>query len=112
MRASGVPIGVAGAAVAGTCWWRPPPRPGSTPRWNVSCTSSRTSELAEWRTIYHEIQETEGLDPDLDMDALLIMLWATELGLGMLEAWEVELPKPGTWARLVDRLLAPLEDPT
>ena len=69
----------------------------------------QTSKLAEWRTIYHEIQEAEGLDPDLDMDALLIMLWATELGLGMLESWDVELPKPGTWARLVDRLLAPLE---
>jgi hypothetical protein len=52
---------------------------------------------------------TEGLDPAIDMDAVLIMLWATELGLGVLESWDVELPKPATWARLVDRVLASLE---
>jgi AcrR family transcriptional regulator len=66
-------------------------------------------KLAEWTAIYHEVQEREGLDPEVDMDALLVMLWATELGLGMLEAWNVELPKPATWARLVERFLGSLE---
>ncbi len=69
----------------------------------------QTAELAEWKAIYHDIQVTEGLDPAVDMDAVLIMLWATELGLGVLESWDVELPKPATWARLVDRVLASLE---
>jgi hypothetical protein len=45
------------------------------------------------------------------MDAVLVMLWATELGLGLLESWDVELPKPAAWARLVDRLLGSLESP-
>jgi AcrR family transcriptional regulator len=66
-------------------------------------------QLAEWRAIYRDLQENEGLDPDIDMDALLTMLWATELGLGMLEAWDVELPKPTAWAKIIDRFIGSLE---
>jgi len=71
----------------------------------------QVAKLAEWKAIYHDIQRDEGLDPDVDMDAVLVMLWATELGLGLLESWDVELPKPTAWARLVDRLLGSLESP-
>jgi AcrR family transcriptional regulator len=71
----------------------------------------QVAKLAEWKAIYHDIQRDEGLDPDVDMDAVLVMLWATELGLGLLESWDVELPKPAAWARLVDRLLGSLESP-
>jgi AcrR family transcriptional regulator len=71
----------------------------------------QTAKLNEWRAIYHQLQETEGLDPDVDMDAVLILLWAAELGVGVLESWNVELPKPATWGRLVDRVLRSLEDP-
>ena len=71
----------------------------------------QSATLDEWKVIYHQIQESEGLDPAVDMDAVLIMLWATELGLGVLESWDVELPKPATWARLVDRILGSLEVP-
>ena len=69
----------------------------------------QTSQLGEWKRVYQQIQQTEGLDPTVDMDAVLVMLWATELGLGMLESWDVELPKPTTWADLVDRILGSLE---
>jgi AcrR family transcriptional regulator len=65
----------------------------------------QTTKLAEWKATYHEIQESEGIDRNVDMDAVLTMLWATELGLGMLESWDVELPKPGVWAALVTRVL-------
>lgn len=69
----------------------------------------QVAKLDEWKAIYHELQETEGLDPSVDMDALLVLLWATELGLGLLESWDVELPKPGAWAALIDRILGCLE---
>jgi hypothetical protein len=46
------------------------------------------------------------------MDAVLTMLWATELGLGLLESWDVELPKPATWGRVVERFIGSLERPT
>jgi AcrR family transcriptional regulator len=72
----------------------------------------QTAKLAEWKAIYHELQEKEGLDPTVDMDAVLTMLWATELGLGLLESWDVELPKPATWARVVDRFIGSLEPRT
>jgi hypothetical protein len=32
-----------------------------------------------------------------------------EAGAGWLEAWGVELPKPATWGRLVERSLGSLE---
>jgi AcrR family transcriptional regulator len=66
------------------------------------------SKLTEWKAIYHDLQEAEDIDPAVDIEALLIMLWATELGLGMLEAWDVDLPKPTVWAALVERVLASL----
>ncbi len=69
----------------------------------------QSARIADWKRIYHELQEREGIDPDVDMDAVLIMLWAIELGLGVLESWEVELPRPGVWSRLADRILASLE---
>ena len=69
-------------------------------------------QLDEWKAIYREVQTREGLDPTVDMDALVVMLWATELGLGMLEAWEVELPQPATWGKLVARLIGSIEPPS
>ena len=72
----------------------------------------QTAKLAEWKAIYHDVQEQEGLDPTVDMDAVLTMLWATELGLGLLESWDVELPKPTAWARVVERFIGSLEPPT
>lgn len=69
----------------------------------------QTAKLAEWKAIYRDLQEQEGLDPSVDMDAVLTMLWATELGLGLLESWDVELPKPATWGRVVERFIASLE---
>ena len=68
-----------------------------------------SAQLDEWKASYHEVQVREGLDPTVDMDGIVIVLWATELGLGMLEAWDVELPKPATWAKVVDRFIASLE---
>jgi AcrR family transcriptional regulator len=69
----------------------------------------QSARIAEWKRIYHEIQEQGGIDLDVDMDAVLIMLWATELGLGVLESWDIALPKPGVWARLADRILTSLQ---
>jgi AcrR family transcriptional regulator len=69
-----------------------------------------TAQLDEWKAVYHGIQEDEHIDPHVDMDAVVTMLWAVELGLGMLESWDVELPKPGVWAALVDRVLGSLYD--
>jgi AcrR family transcriptional regulator len=71
----------------------------------------QAAQLAEWNAVYHRLQQREGLDPRIDIEAVLVMLWATELGLGMLESWDVPLPRPTTWAGVVDRFLGALEPP-
>jgi AcrR family transcriptional regulator len=69
----------------------------------------QTAKLDEWKEIYARLQASEDLDPTVDMEAVVIMLWATELGLGLLESWDVELPKPAAWGRVVDRVIGSLE---
>jgi AcrR family transcriptional regulator len=71
----------------------------------------QSAKLLEWGAIYHEIQQREGLDPDVDMDTLLVLLWAAELGVGLLESWDVQLPRPTAWARLIERILNSLAVP-
>ena len=65
----------------------------------------QTAKLDEWRAIYRELQQSEHLDPDADMDTLVVFLWAAEVGLGVLEALDVPLPKPAAWARLIERVV-------
>jgi AcrR family transcriptional regulator len=66
------------------------------------------TKLKEWRAIYREVQVAEKMDPDADMDTLVVVLFAAELGLGMLESIGVDLPKPTAWARTIERLLTAL----
>ena len=65
----------------------------------------QTAKLQEWRAIYRELQQSEHLDPDADMETLVVFLWAAEMGLGVLEALDVPLPKPSAWARLIERVV-------
>jgi AcrR family transcriptional regulator len=72
-------------------------------------TELLSAKLEEWRGIYHEIQAAEKLDPAVDMDTLVMMLFAAEVGLGVLESIGVEPPKPGAWGGLIERLLGSLQ---
>jgi AcrR family transcriptional regulator len=63
------------------------------------------AKLEEWRVIYHDIQVAEHLDPEADMETLMVVLFAAELGLGVLESIGVNLPKPTAWERTIERLL-------
>ncbi|GMU79732.1 MAG: hypothetical protein AMXMBFR46_25220 [Acidimicrobiia bacterium] len=67
------------------------------------------AKLAEWRAIYARVQADEGAFSDVDMGTLVTMLWAMELGLGVLEAADVELPKPGEWSATLRALLEGIE---
>ena len=57
-----------------------------------------------WQAQYREVQ-AHGSFPDVDMDALLTLLLAMELGLGILEATGVDLPEPSAWSATVRRVL-------
>jgi AcrR family transcriptional regulator len=63
------------------------------------------AKLDEWRAVYHEIQANERLDPEADMETLMLLLFSAELGLGVLESIGVDLPKPIAWERTIERLL-------
>jgi AcrR family transcriptional regulator len=67
------------------------------------------TKLAEWRGIYRVLQEEGDEFEDVDMDTLVAMLWALELGLGVLEAADVDLPKPAAWSATLRRLLEGIE---
>jgi AcrR family transcriptional regulator len=61
---------------------------------------------SEWTRIYRDIWAREDLDPAIDPESVHMLLWAAELGMGVLEALDVELPKPRAFGRLVGRLVA------
>ena len=63
------------------------------------------AKLAEWRSTYRELQRDGEIDAAVDVDAMLDLVWAVELGLGVLEALDVDLPKPGRWAQTMRRLM-------
>ena len=66
----------------------------------------QTEALAEWAQRVRDHAAEVDLDPDLDLDALFKLFWAVELGLGLLEAYGIELPDPETSAEMVARLAA------
>lgn len=63
---------------------------------------------AGWAKQYRDAWLAEGLDPDVDPTAVLALVWAAELGLGVLEALDVRLPKPAVLGATVARLIGSL----
>jgi AcrR family transcriptional regulator len=62
----------------------------------------------EWAALYRDVWENEGLDPHVDAEAVMVFMWAAELGLGVLEALDIELPAPRTLSEIVRRLVGAL----
>jgi AcrR family transcriptional regulator len=63
-----------------------------------------TEAHAEW-------QERAGVDAQLDMRTLVLLLWSADLGLAVLDAMGIERPEPKVWAGLVRRMLTALAAP-
>src|SRR4051794_18204930 len=61
--------------------------------------------------VHEEWSERAGVDPDLDMRALVLLLWSADVGLAVLDAIGLERPDAQTWAQLMRRLLKSLESP-
>jgi AcrR family transcriptional regulator len=73
--------------------------------------AAHAAKLAEWRAIYRQLQADGEIDAAVDVDAMLDFVWAVELGLGMLEALDVDLPKPSRWAATVRRAMRSFTEP-
>jgi AcrR family transcriptional regulator len=67
--------------------------------------------LAMATEVHEEWRNRAGVDPDLDMRALVLMIWSADLGLAVLDAMGVDLPEPREWAKLMRRMLTALEAP-
>jgi AcrR family transcriptional regulator len=63
-----------------------------------------TEAHEEWRL-------SAGVDPALDMRALVTFIWSADLGLGVLAALGVDVPDPTAWSDLVRHLLHGVEAP-
>jgi AcrR family transcriptional regulator len=62
----------------------------------------------EWAALYRQQWEQEGLDPEVDPEGLMTVLVATELGLGVLEALDIEPPKPRVMSTIIGKLVGSL----
>ena len=60
---------------------------------------------------HEEWRDRAGVDPSIDMRALVTMIWSADLGLGVLDALGVDLPDVAAWSELMRRLLHSLEAP-
>jgi hypothetical protein len=60
---------------------------------------------------HEEWRERAGVDPSLDMRALVTMIWSADLGLEVLRGLGVDMPDLKSWSDLMRRLLHSLESP-
>lgn len=67
--------------------------------------------LDSWVAEYEAGQASGELDPSVDMRAVVMMLWAMELGLGVLEAFAIDDPDPDAWAALTRRFVEAIAGP-
>jgi len=74
-------------------------------------TAEQGERLESWVAEYEAGQERGELDPELDMRAVVLMLWSIELGLGVVEALGLTAPDPDAWAELTRRLVHAIEAP-
>jgi|SRR5689334_16076182 TetR/AcrR family transcriptional regulator, transcriptional repressor for nem operon len=69
-------------------------------------------QQSRWAKLYRDAWVDERLDPDVDPAGVMLFLWAAEVGLGVLEAFDVELPKPGVLSTIVARMVGSLSGRT
>ncbi len=65
--------------------------------------------LDDWTAAHDAWRAAQGIDPAVDMRALVVLLVSADLGLGVLGALGAELPDPESFAALIAALLASLE---
>lgn len=67
--------------------------------------ADQTAKLEEWSEIYRVWQERNEIDSELETRDVVALLWAMELGLGVLEAIGVDLPAGEEIGTIVGRFV-------
>ena len=60
--------------------------------------------ITPWLRGYERSRERLGIDPSVDMETAVLTIWATELGLGVLESLGIEPPSAKAWADMQNRI--------
>ncbi|MCB2073667.1 MAG: TetR/AcrR family transcriptional regulator [Novosphingobium sp.] len=68
------------------------------------------AHLERWIAGYEHEREVLGIDPSVDLESAVMMTWAAEIGLGILEVLGIS-PEPKGWADAYDRLVRGLKLP-
>lgn len=66
------------------------------------------ASLDRWADAYRDLQDHGDIAGDLDPESVLRLLWALEVGLGVLEALDIDLPEPAQASEIVRRMVAGL----
>ena len=69
------------------------------------------SHLNAWLEGYEEARDRLGIDPGVDLQAVVAFTWAVEVGLGVLEAIGLEPESTEGWADVFNRLARGLQLP-
>lgn len=70
----------------------------------IRIRDAQQAHVDDWTDRYEANRERLELDPDLDLATALLYTWATELGLGMLEAFGMQPIDPDGWADIQNRV--------
>ncbi len=66
--------------------------------------AAQLEHVQGWVDRYEANRERIGIDPDVDLETAVLFTWAIELGLGMLEAFDMPPASPARWAAVQRRV--------
>jgi AcrR family transcriptional regulator len=69
------------------------------------------AHLQQWIEGYRKEGARQGIDPGVDLDAMVLYTWAVELGLGVLEALGIEPRSRKGWADVHNRMARGMQLP-
>lgn len=73
--------------------------------------AAQREHVDAWIAGYHANRERLGIDPEVDIDTAVLYTWAVELGLGILESFDMAPESPEHWAEIQGRLALSLLTP-
>jgi AcrR family transcriptional regulator len=76
----------------------------------ISLRNAHAAHLERWFAGYEREREVLGIDPSVDLESAVMLTWAAEVGLGILELLGIA-PEPAGWADAYDRFVRGLQLP-
>jgi TetR/AcrR family acrAB operon transcriptional repressor len=71
---------------------------------------AQLAHLEAWTQGYERTRDSQGIDPNVDIRAMVQLTWATEIGLGVLEAMGIEPTRKG-WSDMLNRVARGMQLP-